>query len=212
MLPFIRCVCRNLEIVGICTKKDFVSADDLVYIRPHLFMYMQKEEDDRDFDLANTEPDAPLPLTVTSRVHLFMSSFLSSVLLLSLLFIFFFIFFLFCPLQFYSEKIDTEIENKKKGFGLRCWEMQVLYMLGDITAGPAYRFAQWLELVRKRSSKYRASGFPHRPHHTESMPVRLVYALMFLMFHHNVAMGDLLIEICVLKNSLDKCDLLVLMY
>ncbi|KAK4488935.1 hypothetical protein RD792_004725 [Penstemon davidsonii] len=48
--------------------------------------------------------------------------------------------------------------------------MQVLYMLGDITAGPAYRFAQWLELVRRRSSKYRASGFPHR---TESMPLSL---------------------------------------
>ncbi|KAK4395509.1 Dual specificity protein phosphatase PHS1 [Sesamum angolense] len=49
--------------------------------------------------------------------------------------------------------------------------MQVLYMLGDITAGPAYRFAQWLELVRKRSSKYRASGFPHRPYHAERMPL-----------------------------------------
>ncbi|KAJ4850160.1 Very-long-chain (3R)-3-hydroxyacyl-CoA dehydratase [Turnera subulata] len=42
---------------------------------------------------------------------------------------------------------------------------RVLYMLGDITAGPAYRFAQWLELVRKRSGKHRASGFPHRSHH-----------------------------------------------
>ncbi|KAL0342272.1 UNVERIFIED_CONTAM: Dual specificity protein phosphatase PHS1 [Sesamum calycinum] len=62
-----------------------------------MYVYAEEEED-RDFDLANSEPDAPLPLTVTSRV---------------------------------------------------------LYMLGDITAGPAYRFAQWLELVRKRSSKYR---------------------------------------------------------
>ncbi|XP_024442109.2 dual specificity protein phosphatase PHS1 isoform X2 [Populus trichocarpa] len=43
-------------------------------------------------------------------------------------------------------------------------------MLGDITAGPAYRFAQWLELVRKRSGKYRASGFPHRPYRLETMP------------------------------------------
>ncbi|KAG6410432.1 hypothetical protein SASPL_128492 [Salvia splendens] len=81
-----------------------------------IYMYMQKEEEDREIDLAGTEPESPLPLTVTSRV---------------------------------------------------------LYMLGDITAGPAYRFAQWLELVRKRSSKYRASGFPHRPHHTESMPLSL---------------------------------------
>uniref|UniRef100_A0A6N2NFZ0 Dual specificity phosphatase catalytic domain-containing protein n=1 Tax=Salix viminalis TaxID=40686 RepID=A0A6N2NFZ0_SALVM len=48
----------------------------------------------------------------------------------------------------------------------------VLYMLGDITAGPAYRFAQWLELVRKRSGKYRASGFPHRPYRLETMPSR----------------------------------------
>ncbi|KAH6781895.1 dual specificity protein phosphatase family protein [Perilla frutescens var. frutescens] len=110
---------------------------------------MQKEEEDREFDLASTEPDTPLPLTVTSRV---------------------------------------------------------LYMLGDITAGPAYRFAQWLELVRKRSSKYRASGFPHRPHHTESMLIRLVYALMSLILIVNVASLILLIEICVLENSLDECD------
>lgn len=38
---------------------------------------------------------------------------------------------------------------------------RVLYMLGDIAAGPAYRFNQWLELVRKRSGRYRGSGFPH---------------------------------------------------
>ncbi|KAF9671773.1 hypothetical protein SADUNF_Sadunf12G0083400 [Salix dunnii] len=47
---------------------------------------------------------------------------------------------------------------------------RVLNMLGDITAGPAYRFAQWLELVRKRSGKYRASGFPRRPYRLETMP------------------------------------------
>lgn len=62
--------------------------------------------------------------------------------------------------------------------------MQVLYMLGDITAGPAYRFAQWLELVRKRSSKYRSSGFPHRLQHAESMPLRLVYLLFFFLLVH----------------------------
>ncbi|KDO51295.1 hypothetical protein CISIN_1g038745mg, partial [Citrus sinensis] len=49
---------------------------------------------------------------------------------------------------------------------------RVLYMLGDITAGPAYRFTQWLELVRKRSAKYRSSGFPHRPYRLDTMPVR----------------------------------------
>ncbi|KAG2678416.1 hypothetical protein I3843_11G001300 [Carya illinoinensis] len=37
---------------------------------------------------------------------------------------------------------------------------RVLYMLGDITAGPAFRFTQWLELVRKRTANYRSSGFP----------------------------------------------------
>jgi atypical dual specificity phosphatase len=50
-------------------------------------------------------------------------------------------------------------------------------MLGDITAGPAYRFAQWLELVRKRSGKYRASGFPHRPYRLETMPSRSAISL-----------------------------------
>ncbi|XWS51488.1 hypothetical protein CRYUN_Cryun12cG0180700 [Craigia yunnanensis] len=47
---------------------------------------------------------------------------------------------------------------------------RVLYMLGDITAGPAYRFTQWLELVRKRSGKYRSSGFPNRTNRLDSMP------------------------------------------
>lgn len=42
------------------------------------------------------------------------------------------------------------------------WGMQALYMLGDITAGPAFRFTQWLQLVRKRTANYRSSGFPHR--------------------------------------------------
>lgn len=31
---------------------------------------MQKEEDDKEFDLASEEHDAPSPLTVTSRVSL----------------------------------------------------------------------------------------------------------------------------------------------
>ncbi|WOH10024.1 hypothetical protein DCAR_0729485 [Daucus carota subsp. sativus] len=74
-------------------------------------LQMQKEEDDKEFDLASDEHDTPSPLAVTSRV---------------------------------------------------------LYMLGDITAGSAYRFAQWLELVRKRSSD-RSSGFPNRPIRSDSM-------------------------------------------
>ncbi|GAU25480.1 hypothetical protein TSUD_71340, partial [Trifolium subterraneum] len=40
---------------------------------------------------------------------------------------------------------------------------RALYMLGDIAAGPAFRFTQWLQLVRKRTSNYRSSGFPRRP-------------------------------------------------
>ncbi|KAH1112267.1 hypothetical protein GLYMA_04G200300v4 [Glycine max] len=44
---------------------------------------------------------------------------------------------------------------------------KVLHMLGDITAGPASMFAQWLQLVRKRTSNCRTSGFPHR---SSSMP------------------------------------------
>ncbi|XP_020204306.1 dual specificity protein phosphatase PHS1 isoform X2 [Cajanus cajan] len=47
---------------------------------------------------------------------------------------------------------------------------KVLYMLGDITAGPAFMFAQWLQLVRKRTSNYRSSGFPHRPSTMPSSP------------------------------------------
>ncbi|PWA64767.1 protein kinase-like domain-containing protein [Artemisia annua] len=65
---------------------------------------LQKDEEDK-FDYGSDDTDAPLPLTVASRV---------------------------------------------------------LYMLGDIAAGPAFRFTQWLELVRKRSGKYKSSGFPHR--------------------------------------------------
>ncbi|XP_052180921.1 dual specificity protein phosphatase PHS1 isoform X2 [Diospyros lotus] len=41
---------------------------------------------------------------------------------------------------------------------------RVLYMLGDIAAGPPYRFSQWLEVVRKRRGRNRSSGFPHRSH------------------------------------------------
>ncbi|XP_059640653.1 dual specificity protein phosphatase PHS1-like isoform X2 [Cornus florida] len=48
---------------------------------------------------------------------------------------------------------------------------RVLYMLGDIAVGPAYRFTQWLELVRKRSGRHRTSGFPFRPHRVDAMPL-----------------------------------------
>ncbi|PON97448.1 Dual specificity phosphatase [Trema orientale] len=74
---------------------------------------LQDKEEDKEVDIGSDQPEAPLPLTVTSRV---------------------------------------------------------LYMLGDIAAGPAYRFTQWLELVRKRSLKNRSSGFPHRPLRLDAMP------------------------------------------
>ncbi|XP_039163580.1 dual specificity protein phosphatase PHS1 isoform X3 [Eucalyptus grandis] len=74
----------------------------------------EEKEEDKELDLGAEEPDAPLPLTATSRF---------------------------------------------------------LYMLGDITTGPAHRFSQWLELVRKRSGRCRSSGFPHRPHRIcDTMP------------------------------------------
>ncbi|XP_074343830.1 dual specificity protein phosphatase PHS1-like [Apium graveolens] len=47
---------------------------------------------------------------------------------------------------------------------------RVLYMLGDITSGSGYKFAQWLELVRKRSSQYRNPGLSPDPRPTDTMP------------------------------------------
>lgn len=58
--------------------------------------------------------------------------------------------------------------------------LQVLYMLGDIAAGPAYRFTQWLDLVRKRSATYGSSGFPHRLHRIDDMVPR--FSLFFFFF------------------------------
>ncbi|KAJ6339478.1 hypothetical protein OIU77_007440 [Salix suchowensis] len=75
--------------------------------------------------------------------------------------------------------------NKKSMSAEKNPELCVLYMLGDITAGPAYRFAQWLELVRKRSGKYRASGFPHRPYRLETMPSRSAISLSLPLFISN---------------------------
>lgn len=46
---------------------------------------------------------------------------------------------------------------------------RVLYMLGDITSGSAYRLTQWLESVRKRSGRYPSSGFPRRPSRVDTM-------------------------------------------
>ncbi|KAH9623701.1 hypothetical protein KSS87_013415 [Heliosperma pusillum] len=70
-----------------------------------------------------------------------------------------------------QEKDEEQIERKLFGHGFDepgtplplTVTSRVLYMLGDLTAGPAYRFTHWLELVRKRTGQYRPSGFPHRP-------------------------------------------------
>ncbi|KAK7318328.1 hypothetical protein RJT34_03027 [Clitoria ternatea] len=61
-------------------------------------------------------------------------------------------------LELESDEAESEIE-----IPLPLTETsRVLYMLGDITAGPAFRFTQWLQLVRRRTAKYRSSGFPRR--------------------------------------------------
>ncbi|VFQ87222.1 unnamed protein product [Cuscuta campestris] len=86
------------------------------YKGEHYLFSLQKEEEEKEFDLGSDEPEIPFPFNITSRV---------------------------------------------------------LYMLGDIKAGPAYRFTEWLELVRKRSGKIRSSGFPCRPHRVDTMPSSL---------------------------------------
>ena len=55
-------------------------------------------------------------------------------------------------------------------------------MLGDIAAGPAHRFTLWLELVRKRSGKYRTSGFPNRPPRIDTMVFWLFFPLHFMFY------------------------------
>ncbi|KAI3746607.1 hypothetical protein L6452_09044 [Arctium lappa] len=78
-----------------------------------------------------------------------------------------------------STRNQDQKEDKYKEYGFGSDETdpalplyvasRVSYMLGDIAARRAFRFSQWLELVRKRSSKSKASGFPHRPQRLDSM-------------------------------------------
>lgn len=70
---------------------------------------------------------------------------------------------------FLISKFFKLVENFWHCF-VNAWAMQALYMLGDIAAGPAFRFTQWLQLVRKRTSKYPSSGFPRRPSTSTAMP------------------------------------------
>ncbi|KAL5983680.1 hypothetical protein ACLOJK_017771 [Asimina triloba] len=51
---------------------------------------------------------------------------------------------------------------------------QVRFLLADIASVPGYRFIQWLELVRKRTSQYRSSGFPNHPVRQPTMPLRSI--------------------------------------
>lgn len=75
------------------------------------------------------------------------------------------------PLQEKEEEKELDLGSDEADLPLPLTvTSRVLYMLGDIAAGPAFRFTQWLELVRKRSARYGSSGFPHRPHRVDSMP------------------------------------------
>lgn len=65
--------------------------------------------------------------------------------------------------------------NNNKNFA-----MQVLYVLGDLTSVPAFRFNQWLDLVRKRTATYRSSGFPRlHPMPTSSSSSSSRFSLIF---------------------------------
>lgn len=63
----------------------------------------------------------------------------------------------------------------------------VSLLLGDLS-GPGQAFEKWLELVRKRSGKYRPSGFPHRQPKIEAMPSRSLHSFT----HHLRRYGELL--------------------
>lgn len=64
-------------------------------------------------------------------------------------------------------------------------------MLGDITAGPAIMFTQWLQSVRKRTSNHRSSGFPRSsstlPFWFVSYYFFLVIIFIFLIQHFHVS-------------------------
>ncbi|CAL0306730.1 unnamed protein product [Lupinus luteus] len=78
--------------------------------------------------------------------------------------------------KFLHHQTQGKVPEKEKELGLKIEEAdseiqvplpltvtsRALYMLEDFTAGPAFRFTQWLQLVRKRTAKYRSPGFPHR--------------------------------------------------
>ncbi|XP_038976631.1 dual specificity protein phosphatase PHS1-like isoform X1 [Phoenix dactylifera] len=60
----------------------------------------------------------------------------------------------------------------------------VSLLLGDLS-GPGQAFEKWLALVRKRSGKYRPSGFPHRQPKIEVMPSGSLHSFT----HHHQSAG-----------------------
>ncbi|KAL5975899.1 hypothetical protein ACLOJK_020227 [Asimina triloba] len=76
--------------------------------------------------------------------------------------------------------IVTDESMEEEGFALNLKtsrqfaRTQVRFLLADIASVPGYRFVQWLELVRKRTSQYRSSGFPNHPLRQPTMPLRSI--------------------------------------
>ncbi|KAE9601361.1 hypothetical protein Lal_00023992 [Lupinus albus] len=65
-----------------------------------------------------------------------------------------------------EDTLQNKVREKDKELELQITDtdskIEAFYMLEEFTAGPAFSFTQWLQLVRKRTTKYRSSGFPHR--------------------------------------------------
>ncbi|KAL5717466.1 hypothetical protein ACHQM5_010461 [Ranunculus cassubicifolius] len=62
-----------------------------------------------------------------------------------------------CPYRF-GDKEEEKDQNRSSS----PVSSRVLYLLGDLTSGPAFRFAQWLDSVRSRSGRYQSSNFRNR--------------------------------------------------
>ncbi|CAL0330069.1 unnamed protein product [Lupinus luteus] len=77
-------------------------------------------------------------------------------------------------LELQIDDTDSEIELQ---FPLTVTSRD-FYMLEEFTAGPAFSFTQWLQLVRKRTTKYRSSGFPHRTSTTTTTAAPATIAAM----------------------------------
>ncbi|KAG1338736.1 putative Dual specificity protein phosphatase PHS1 [Cocos nucifera] len=78
-----------------------------------------------------------------------------------------------------------EDEKEKKPSASIITPKVVSLLLGDLS-GPGQAFEKWLALVRKRSGKYRPSGFPHRQPKIEAMPSGSLHSFTL---HHQIAGG-----------------------